>query len=220
MNTQPMGVSLRGRRTIARTVGALLLAVFLLYGVGNAIATNAAQGDGMQALGVGMMLANSAAVLAIGVLLVPILRPHSRAVARVYLATRIVEAAFLALGAIALLVGAAGVNFVAYNIAMAGLGIGSLFFTVVLYRSRLVPRFLAVWGFVGYAAFATGSLLELVGVRGAGLLGAAPGGLFEVFFAVWLLIRGFAVDQANLRPLADAFGSAASESSQPETSLK
>ena len=41
-------------------------------------------------------------------------------------------------------------NFLAYNIAMAGLGIGSLFFCVALYRSRLVPRFLAVWGFVGY----------------------------------------------------------------------
>jgi hypothetical protein len=195
MNTQPMGISLRSTRTIARTVGALLLAAFLLYGVGNAIATNAAQGDGMQALGVGMMLANSAAVLTIGVLLVPILRPHSPAVARIYLATRIFEAAFLALGAIALLLGAAEVNFVAYNIGMAGLGIGSLFFTVVLYRSRLVPRFLAVWGFVGYAAFAVGSLLELAGAAGAGLIGAAPGGLFEVFFAVWLLVRGFAVEQ-------------------------
>ena len=117
--------------------------------------------------------------------------------AKTYLATRIFEAAFLALGAIALLFGSAQVNVVAYNIGMAGLGIGSLFFCVVLYRSRLVPRFLAVWGFVGYAAFAAGSLLELAGVVGAGLIGAAPGGLFEVFFAVWLLLRGLAIEPAQ-----------------------
>ena len=200
MNTQQIGTSMKSTRTIARTVGTLLLAAFLLYGVGNAIATNAASGEGMQALGVGMMLANSAAVLTIGVVLVPVLRPHSPAVARVYLATRIFEATFLALGAIALLVGAADVNFVAYNVGMAGLGIGSLFFSALLYRSRLVPRFLAVWGFVGYAAFAAGSLLELAGVAGAGLVGAAPGGLFEIFFGVWLLVRGFThVENASSR---------------------
>lgn len=194
MKTQPMGISLRSTRTRARTVGALLLAAFLLYGVGNAIATTADHGEWMRALGVGMMLANSAAVLTIGVLLVPILRPHAPTVALVYLATRIFEAAFLALGATALLAGSAGINVVAYNIAMAGLGIGSLFFCVVLYRSRLVPRFLAVWGLVGYAAFGVGSLLELAGVVGAGLVGAAPGGLFEIFFAGWLLIRGFSIE--------------------------
>jgi hypothetical protein len=74
---------------------------------------------------------------------------------------------------------------------MAGLGIGSLFFCVALYRSRLVPPLLAVWGFVGYAAFAAGCILELTGLAGAGLLSTIPGGLFELFFAIWLITRGF-----------------------------
>jgi hypothetical protein len=82
-------------------------------------------------------------------------------------------------------------NFIAYNIAMAGLGIGSLFFCALLFRSGLTPRFLAVWGFVGYAFFASGSLLELFGFKGAGLVGAVPGGLFELTFGIWLIIRGF-----------------------------
>lgn len=176
---------------IARTVGALLLAAFILYGVGNAIATRAAHDSGMLTLGVAMMLANSVAVVAIGALLVPVLRPHSPVVARVYLATRIFEATFLSVGAIALLAGSTGLNVTAYNIAMAGLGIGSLFFCALLYRARLVPRFLAVWGSVGYAAFAVGSLIEIAGVTAAGLIGAIPGGLFEIFFACWLIARGF-----------------------------
>lgn len=177
------------RRT-ARTVGTLMLAGFLLYGIGSSIATTASPGALLTA-GTVMMLLNSAAVISIGVLMRPVLRPHAPATAVGYLATRIFEGAFLAVGAIALLVGAANTNFLAYNIAMAGLGIGSLFFCVALYRSRLVPRFLAVWGFVGYASFAAGCFLELAGVAGAGLVSTIPGGLFEIFFAIWLIARGF-----------------------------
>ena len=84
----------------------------------------------------------------VGALMLPVLRPHTPAVAVGYLATRTFEGAFLAVGAIALLMTSAGTNFLAYNIAMAGLGIGSLFFCLALYRSRLAPRFLAGWGLV------------------------------------------------------------------------
>ena len=177
-------------RTIARTIGTFMLAAFLLYGIGSSIATTAAPGA-LLTTGAVMMLLNSVAVVAIGALMLPILRPHTPAIAAGYLATRIFEGAFLAVGAIALLLASAGINFVAYNIAMAGLGIGSLFFCAALFRFRLVPRFLAVWGFVGYAAFATGSVLELFGVAGAGLISTIPGGLFEIFFASWLITRGF-----------------------------
>jgi Domain of unknown function (DUF4386) len=192
MNSSHNSIPTTTRRTIARTVGVLLLAVFVLYGVGNAIATRAADDSRMLTLGVAMMVANSVAVLAIGALLVPVLRPHSPLVARVYLATRIFEATLLSTGAIALLAGSPGVNLIAYNVAMAGLGIGSLFFCALLYRTALVPRFLAMWGFAGYAALAAGSLIALAGVTGAGLIGAIPGGLFEIFLAFWLIARGFA----------------------------
>jgi hypothetical protein len=178
-------------RGTARTVGTLFLAGFFLYGIGTSIATTASPG-GLLTAGAVMMLLNSVAVIAIGALVLPVLRPHAPAVAVGYLATRIFEGSFLAVGAIALLVGVANTNFLAYNIAMAGLGIGSLFFCVALYRSRLMPRFLAVWGFVGYASFAAGCLLELSGVAGAGLVSTVPGGLFEIFFAIWLITRGFA----------------------------
>jgi Domain of unknown function (DUF4386) len=69
--------------------------------------------------------------------------------------------------------------------------VGSLFFCALLLRTRLVPGFLAVWGFIGYACFAGGNLLELSGVAGAAVVAAIPGGLFELTFAVWLIARGF-----------------------------
>lgn len=202
MNPSHLSIPTTNTRTIARTVGALLLAAFVLYGIGNAIATRAADDSDTLVLGVGMMVANSVAVLAIGAILVPVLRPHSPLVARVYLTTRIFEATFLSIGAFALLAGSTEINFTAYNIAMAGLGIGSLFFCALLYRTGLVPRFLAVWGFAGYAAFAAGSLIELAGFTGAGLIGAMPGGIFEIFFAVWLIVRGFTRQPAPPRTVS------------------
>jgi len=186
-------------RLIARWVGVLMLSAFLLYGIGSMLATSAAAPDSGGAgllliTGAMMMLLNSAAVIAIGLLMLPILRPRTPIIAVGYLATRIFEGVVLAIGVFSLLTLSAGAvagNFLAYNVAMAGLGIGSLFFCVALFRSRLVPRFLAVWGFVGYASFALGCVLELMGFAGAGLVSTVPGGLFELFFAVWLVVKGF-----------------------------
>src|SRR6478672_10375954 len=189
------------RRT-ARIVGVLFLAGFLTYGVGNLIATGIVRdGDRSSSTvvfvtGIALMLLNSAFVIGIGVLMFPILRPHNKAIAAGYLGTRIFEGVVLAIGVVSLIVltgsHAIHVNEVFYNVAEAGLGIGSLFFCALLFRTGLVPRFLAAWGFIGYACFAGGTLLALFGVASAGLVGAIPGGLFEVTFGIWLIARGFA----------------------------
>ena len=199
-----------GVRRTARIVGVLFLAAFLAYGVGSLIAQGIvrdADRSGSTALfvtGAALMLLNSAFVIGIGVLMFPILRPHNQAIAAGYLGTRIFEGVFLAIGVVSLIVvadsaAAIQANSVFYNIAMTGLGIGSLFFCALLFRTRLVPRFLAVWGFIGYACFAGGTLLELFGVAGAGLVGAIPGGLFEVTFGIWLIVRGFASTATAVR---------------------
>jgi hypothetical protein len=196
------------RRT-ARIVGALFLAGYLAYGVGSLIAQGVVRStdrSGSTALfvtGAALMLLNSAMVIGIGVLMFPILRPHNEAVAAAYLGTRIFEGVVLAIGVVSLIVltgsSAIHANSVFYNIGEAGLGIGSLFFCALLFRTRLVPRFLAAWGFIGYACFAVGNLLELFGVTGAGVVGAIPGGLFELTFAIWLIARGF-TSTATLGP--------------------
>src|SRR3954447_24221109 len=185
------------RRT-ARIVGVLFLAGYLAYGVGSVIATGNANRSGSTALlvtGVALMLFNSAFVIGIGVLMLPILRAHNKAIAAGYLGTRIFEGVVLAIGVVSLIVltgsDAIHANAAFYSVAEAGLGIGSLFFCAPLLRPRLRPGFLAGWGFIGYACFAGGNLLELFGVAGAGLVGAIPGGLFELTFAVWLIARGF-----------------------------
>lgn len=162
-----------------------------------------------------LMLLNSAIVFGIGVLMFPILRPHNKNIALGYFSTRIFEGTFLTVGAISLLslvtvskesarlgapdssyfeaLGALAINgnLLAYHVAMAGLCFGSLFFCYLLFRSRLVPRFLAAWGFIGYAVFLAGAVLGILGFVGVGVILAVPGGLFEVFFGIWLIVKGF-----------------------------
>ena len=78
----------------------------------------------------------------------------------------------------------------AYNIAMITLGISGLILCYSFYKSKLVPRFLAVWGLVGYAVILGGSVLEVLGFNLL-TIHAIPGGLWEVFIGVWLIVRGF-----------------------------
>ena len=189
------------RRT-ARIVGILFLAGFLTYGVGNLIATGIVDSDdrsdstALFVTGIAMMLLNSVVVIGIGVLMLPILRAHNTAVAAGYLGTRIFEGVVLAIGVVSLIVltssDAIDANAACYNVAEAGLGIGSIFFCALLFRTALVPHWLAAWGFIGYACFAVGNLLELFGVKGAALVGTIPGGPFELTFGIWLIARGFA----------------------------
>ncbi|TDK25745.1 DUF4386 family protein [Arthrobacter crusticola] len=72
-------------------------------------------------------------------------------------------------------------GFLSYQVAMAGLGLGSVFFCSLLLRKRLVPWFLPVWGLAGYAAFAAGAVLEILGFAGLGMVFTVSGGLFELF---------------------------------------
>ena len=190
-------------RRAARIVGVLFLAGYLAYGVGSLMAQGIVKSDDRSSstalfvTGAALMLLNSAFVIGIGVLMFPILRPHSKAIAAGYLATRIFEGVGLAIGVVSLIVvadsaAAIHANSVLYNIAEAGLGLGSLFFCALLFRTGLVPRWLAALGFIGYACFAGGNLLELFGVAGAALVSSIPGGLFELTFGIWLIARGFA----------------------------
>jgi Domain of unknown function (DUF4386) len=211
---------LMGSRTrYSRLIGALFLSAFLLYGVGFALVTSVTGAPDFLAtmsahqtiltIGAVLMLLNSVAVVALGVLFFPILERHGKRTALAYLAARIVEGVFLAGGVLALLMTVplaqqgidAGLakalgslalqsNTMAYQIAEMSLGLASLFLCALLFRTRLIPRFLAVWGFVGYAIFLTGAIAEIVGIH-IGLVLSIPGGLFELALGFWLLIKGF-----------------------------
>jgi hypothetical protein len=84
----------------------------------------------------------------------------------------------------------------AFQLGMIVLGTGSLLLCAVLYEIRLVPRALAVLGFVGYLALFASGWLDIAGYDIASAL-YVPGALFELVFPLWLIVRGLSEPTAS-----------------------
>jgi hypothetical protein len=144
----------------------------------------------------------------------PVLKSHSERLAIGYLASRIIDAVFLAIYSLFVLLqiplGSAYLKAVASttlplqvlstvliqasayanNIGWIALGLAGVMLNSVFYRTRLVPRWIAVWGLVGYIIICFGMVSELMG-SGLGLVSELPGGLWEIFVGGWLIVKGF-----------------------------
>ena len=66
--------------------------------------------------------------------------------------------------------------------------LGSLMFYYLFYQSRLIPRWLSIWGLAGAALYLAAPLLEMFG-HAFGIL-MAPLAVAEIVLAVWLIARG------------------------------
>ena len=165
-------------------------------------------------IGAFLMLLNTVVDVGKGVLFFPILETHGKRSALAYLGFIIVQVVFLDIGVLALLLivplgqqaGDAGQasaawaqgvgslliqwNTMAYSIGEATLGVGGLFLCSLLFRTRLIPRFLAVGGLIGYVSLMVGMIAEIFGIH-IGLMLSVPGIFFEVGLPVWLFIKGF-----------------------------
>ena len=84
----------------------------------------------------------------------------------------------------------------AYHFGMLTVGCAGLMLNYAFYRARLLPRVLGVWGLVGYAVILCGSVLEIMGFN-LNLLHTLPGGLWELFVGVWLIVKGFNASPAS-----------------------
>ena len=83
--------------------------------------------------------------------------------------------------------------------------IGAAMFYLVLYRARLVPRWLSVWGLVAIVPYLVPVLLGLFSdvdvstTSTTTVLLDIPLGLQEMTLAVWLIVKGFASDRVPAR---------------------
>lgn len=208
------------RMTSSRLIGALFLSGFLVYGVGSALATSAAGAPHFLAsiaahptvliIGAILMLLNTVVDLGKGVLFFPILAKHSRSTALGYLVTMIVEVTLLDIGAIALLMivplsgqheldAAAAVgrgsalvhaNSMFYQFGEMTLAAGCVALCALLFRTRLIPRFLSISGLIGYPILMVGAIAEVLGIH-IGLVLTIPGMFFELVLPFWLFTKGF-----------------------------
>jgi hypothetical protein len=161
-----------------------------------------------------LMLLKTVVDIGKGVLFFPIVERHGKRTALVYLAAITVQVVLLDLGVLCLLmlvplgqyaIDVAGTsaawatglgalltqgNTMAYQIGQATLGFGGIFLCALLFRARLLPRFLSAWGLIGYAIHVVGAIAEIFGIH-VSLLLLIPGGLFELALGFWLIFKGF-----------------------------
>jgi hypothetical protein len=169
-----------------------------------------------------LWLINDFGIVMIGLLMFPILKKQSERLALAYLSMRMFEAIFLIVGVIlAMLViplsqafiNAGSVDVSSYQaigsvlkqaeywfmtpMQLIPLGLGGVVLTSLLYRARLVPRFISVVGFIGYALLLPAGVLTLLGVLDTlpgspGSLLVIPVALFEIILMpIWLYAKGF-----------------------------
>jgi len=222
--TLPDRSSPKAFRTTARVIGVIYLAGMAIGIPANLLILSILSGpDQLATVAASSMLLATCVVFwlltvagdaAHGVLMFPVLKQHSERGAVGYLAARIVDATFIAVMALLILVqipvakeylnaGSAdtsylkalsavliGANLDAYEFGMIAVGVAGLILCSMFYRTQLVPRFLAVWGIVGYAILLGGSVLQVLGFNLSSIQ-AIPGGLWELFIGVWLIVKGF-----------------------------
>jgi hypothetical protein len=223
-STVPSRLSRNNHRTTARIVGVLYLAgmvvgiggnLFIqsILGAPDRLATIAASST-LLAIGAVLWLGTVAGDAAHGILMFPVLKPHSERAAVGYLGTRIIDATLIAVMALLILIqipvgieylnaGSSDTSYLqvlstvltkahlfAYEFAMITVGVAGLILCFIFYRAQLVPRLLAVWGLIGYAILLLGSVLQVLGLNLSSIQ-AIPGGLWELFIGVWLIAKGF-----------------------------
>jgi hypothetical protein len=164
-------------------------------------------------LGVLLELINGVAYLGIGVLMFPILKQRFESMALGYVGFRIIEfvmqvlsglsplsllnlseefvsagapaaSSFQVLGTLLL----AERNW-AFQMVSITFGLGALMFYAMLYQSKLIPRFISIWGLIGAAVVLANTMLDMFSltVPNLGVLML----LNELFLGVWLIVKGF-----------------------------
>jgi len=169
-------------------------------------------------LGGVFILFSALSIAAIPIILFPILSKHNETIAIGYIVARIIEAVVLIIIALSsLLILSLGREYVkvkspmANNFETLGLllhslgtwsqlfsiiifGFGAMLFYFILYQSKLIPRFLSIWGLIGAPLHLIGGLVCIFGMSLTSITSTillTPITLNEIVLAIWLIIRGF-----------------------------
>ncbi len=214
----------------ARIVGGLFIIATVLAIVGgslllpldeSAYLTEAAAAEGQMVLGALLELAMAISVVGIAVMFFPVLKTQDEGLGLGYVGLRILEAALLGAAATSSLViltlgldygsGAQGLGDLMLVVrdwtymlgSLVFLGVGGLVLYTLLYRSRLVPVWLSLWGLIAAALILGRGLVESFGVELTGVTQgvlAAPIAIQEMVLALWLIVKGFNLSRFDDRP--------------------
>ena len=172
-------------RKTAIIVGVLILVAYSVIGSGNPEA---------KILGMFLEVISGLAVITIAVLMFPLLKPYNKKASIWYLVSRCIEGGLLVV---------TGILFLSHNTRLleihAGIhaahgyifAIAALIFYFLLYQSKLIPRWISVWGAVAAILLILVNLLEVTGIIPELMILKLPIVLNELVLALWLIVKGF-----------------------------
>ena len=177
-------------RTTSIIVGVLILAAYSVIGSGNP-----------DARVIGMLLEafSGLAVIAIGVLMFQVLSMFDKKLSFWYMVLRLIEGGLLVV---------TGLLFLSQNTTLFNIYSGihashgyifaaaALIFNYLLYKTKLVPRWLSVFGIVATTLLLVDNVLEATGMVSESMILKLPVFLSEIVLALWLIFKGF--DQSAL----------------------
>ncbi len=172
---------------------------------------------------VGALLSFIAAAASSGIAmsLYPVLRKYDEALALGSVGFRLIEGVFYIVGAVCLLslftvsqefvsAGSQGGSYfqtlghvlltvhdlAGFVFGVLAFGVGALMYYYIFYQTRLIPRWLSVWGLVAIVSLLAASLLTLFdgepfSISGSLIVLALPIALQEMVMAIWLIVKGF-----------------------------
>jgi hypothetical protein len=162
----------------------------------------------------------AAAAAGIAIVLYPLLKKYNAALALGAVGFRVVECIFVLIGTLSLLslltlskefiaAGAAGASSFQTSgtlllavrdwsgnvISALAFNLGALMYYIILYKAKLIPRWLSGWGVVGAILGLAATLLATYthdfGVNSINTFLNIPIGLQELVLALWLIVKGF-----------------------------
>ncbi len=160
------------------------------------------------------------AVFGIAILLYPILKRHNERIALWYVGLRLSELFLFAISGVLLLtLLSMSLNFEgvdpndesSYNILAKYLlnargstqdislilySFGTSMFYYLLYRAKLVPRFISIWGLIAVGLLFVEITSNIFRESLGGIIIMMPLGLNELFLGIWLIIKGFMSDDS------------------------
>ena len=151
------------------------------------------------------------AVIGIAVFLFPIFKKARRNAAVIYFLLKAIEGALMiGAGVLYLNVSYRHIRTLIYDkVHIYPFMFGALCLYYLILKTKIVPRFIVIWGFIAIAALYVNTILGVFGVHHA-LLDAFMILIIsnEIFFAFWLMFKGFSESELKktgylLRTLGD-----------------
>jgi len=170
-------------------------------------------------IGILLEFISALTVIFIPILLYPIIKKHSEVLALGYVSFRLFEAVLLSLAQIYKLslvklsqdyLNGGGVDALYFQntgnsiqsviywvdhgglIYLVAFSIGASILYSALYKSKLIPRWLSIWGLIGAVAIFAGSIIATFDISLVfAMLSVIPIALQEQVMAIWFIFRGF-----------------------------